>query len=323
VEGDVSSWSVLLSRRVGSVLASVPGGPLAYDVPDVATPTWLLLPSWLDEAWAKKGSGAPGALPEGVLTDLFWGQYALFLCVRIQDDLLDRERADLALLFVADRFLLESLESFQRFPALDTEFWSFYRSCLRETVDGILTVRQLEARPGGFATEHLALHARVSAIFKLGIAAVCHLHGRTGEIRWLSQLLDGLAIFGQICDDLRDLAPDLRAGRFTWGANTVLGGSAGERSAPEGWVGRLAVEFMRHDWGEPLLQELRRVVDETAQCVPDSAPFAVHELVRKLRARPGALDRGMHEARVRSVFGSDLGLTVVAPEWSNGFNSRS
>jgi hypothetical protein len=254
----------------------------------------------LDRAWAAEGRPA---LPDGELTDLLWGQYALFLQIRIQDDLLDRERTDLRLLFVADRFLLESLESFQGFPALDGQFWAFYRRCLRETVDGILEVRRLESVPGEFTVERLDLHARVSAIFKVGAAAVCRLHARDGEMPWLSDFMDRLAVFGQICDDLEDLAEDLEVGRFTWVANVLLGGRVGDPSEPEEWAGRLRDGFMRPEWGEPVLSELRRLARLTAEGVPDLAPPAVHDLVRELRNRPDALEQTMHEARVRWVFG--------------------
>ena len=305
-----SPWVEVLGRRVGSVLASVPGqtqepagGPPSYGRPDALTPPWLLLPSWLEQAWATEG---PQSLPDGELAELLWGQYALFLYIRIQDDLLDKERADLGLLFVADRFLLESLESFQRFPALNGQFWAFYRKCLRETVDGILEVRRLENTPGGFTVERLGLHARVSAIFKLGAAAVCRLHGRDGEMAWLSDFVDRLAILGQICDDFRDLAQDLEVGRFTWVANALLGGRVGDPIVPEEWAGRLRDGFMRPDWEEPVLAELRRLARLAAEGVPDSAPPAVHDLVRELRIRPDALEQGMHEARVRWVFGEVL-----------------
>lgn len=296
-----------LGRRVGSVLGSLPGeaGDAARSgrfgrTPDGRAPLWLRLPTWLNEAWQEEPTDD---VRDRGLPDLLWGQYALFLYIRLQDDLLDQHRDDLRLLFVADRFLLESLESFQRFPELDGEFLVFYRRCLRETVDGILAVRSLESEAGRFTAEHLDLHAQVSAIFKVGAVAVCRLHGRVREVPWVSQLLDRLAVFGQIGDDLQDLAPDLEVGRFTWAANVLMGAKGGEVIPPDERIRRLSGGLMRTERGEQLLAELRRLARLAAEGVPASAPRPVHDLARALHSQVGVLEQGMHEAKVRWVFG--------------------
>ena len=309
MEGALSPWADELSRRVGAVLTSLPGQPPALEgtvgllAADSHPPTWLLLPIWLEEAWGKPGAGS---LPEEVMRDLLWGQYSLFLCIRIQDDLLDRQRHDLRFLLVADRFLLESLEAFQRLPALNGEFWTLYRNCLRQTVDGILEVGRLEATPGAFTAQHLELHARVSAIFKLGVAALCSLHRRPEEMAWLSNLLDRLAVFGQLCDDLRDLSQDLENSRYTWVGNALPGAGRGNPILSEPYAGFVG-EFMQPDWAEPVLAELRGVAREAAAWVPASAPPAVHDLVGKLREKPDVLEQLLHETRVRALLGEIVG----------------
>jgi hypothetical protein len=263
----------------------------------------MRIPIWLDEPWSGGHSGSP---PGGDLAEVLWGQYALFLHVRLLDDLLDGQRDDLRLLYVADRFLLESLESFQRFPMLGDGFWTFYRGCLRATIDGILEVGRLEREPGGFRAEHLRLHSRVSGIFKVGTAAVCHLHGRDEDAGWLSHLQDQLAIMGQIGDDLKDLADDLKVGRYTWVGNTMLDARPGEVLTPDERASRLGERLMRPERGAMIVEELRRAARAAAAEVPASAPRPIHELVRSLGATPDALDQSMHEARVRLVFGDVL-----------------
>lgn len=301
------AWAQYLERRIGSVAASIPGrtdlaggDAPSLHLPDGPTPTWLLLPIWLDQAWAKAPSGPP---PGGALAEILWGQYALFLTIRIQDDLFDRQRDDLRLVYVADRFLLESQEAFQRVPGLDAAFWGFYRSCLRETVDGILEVGRLERAPGPFTAQHLSLHARVSAIFKVGVAAACRLHGREGDAAWLARLQDQLAIVSQIGDDLEDVAADLESGRFTWVGNTLLDAKVGESIPPDARTRRLAAGWMRPDRGATIVRELKRTVAAASAGVPESAPRRVRDLLHKLNAIPTEVEQGMHEARVRLVFG--------------------
>jgi len=300
-------WEKDLRRRIGAVFASIPGGmdgerrggaavPIGVD----GTPGWISLPMRLDRGWAEE-RGEP--LAGGVLHELLWGQYALFLCIRLQDDLLDGAREDLHLILVADHFLLASLEAFQRFPELDPAFWAFYRECVRDTINGDLEVERLEKEPGRFTRAHLGLHARVSAILRVGAAAVARLRGRDGDIAWLSRFQDHLAVFNQIGDDLDDLVPDLMDGRFTWVGNTLLAAEPGESLTPDERARRLGEGFMCPERGEAIFEELRHIARAAANEVPASAPQAIHDLVRELSAVPDELERIMHETRVRRVFG--------------------
>jgi hypothetical protein len=299
-------WMEEMSRRIGSVLLSVSGqsemgdgDSSLYPLPEGPAPNWFLLPIWLDEAWAGQGAKP---LPAGALADVLWAQYALFLHIRIHDDLLDRQRDDLRLLFVADRFLVESWESLQRFDRLDQSFWNLYRQWLGETVDGILRVRDLEEVRGQFKEEHLDLHAQVGAIFKVGAAAICHLQGRGQEMAWLSRVLDRLAVFSQICDDLQDLLPDVQDGRYTWVANALLGVETGEPSVPAESARLVGAGLMHPERGWVITEELRRLSRAAADELPPSAPRRLRDLVQGLELRVDGLEQEMHEARVRWVF---------------------
>jgi hypothetical protein len=297
-----------MRARAASVVASVRGlngaaadGRAAFGVPDHVTPYWLSLPVWLDQAWRQ--ASPREALTRSEIADLLWAQYALFLHVRLLDDLLDGHRTDLRLLPVADRFLLESLGGFQQFPPLDGAFWMFYRSCLRETVDGLLEARELEAEPGRFTTERLDLHARVSAIFQLGTGALCWLYGRRGELAWLSALFHRLAVFSQICDDLQDLAPDVAAGRFTWVASTALQARAGQPLDPDQCARRVGEGLLRPEGTAAVVSALRETAGAAIRIVPESAPRRVRDLVRSLAQRIDAIEQDLHETAVRWVFG--------------------
>ncbi len=307
------AWAQHLDRRISAVLESIPGfadlrpgRALGIRRSEGELPSWMRIPLWLDECWA---DARVGGVPGGDLAEILWGQFALFLFIRLQDDVLDRARDDLRLIVVADRFLVECLESFQPFPELNGGFWAFYRRCLRDTVDGALAVGRLEKEPGEFTAEHLGLHARVGGIFKVGAAAVCRLHGREGDAGWLARLQDQLAIMGQIADDVQDLGDDLQDGRFTWVGNTMLAARPGEAISADERAVRLGAGLMRPERGAAVVEELRRVARAAAAEVPDSAPRQIHELVLGLGAVPVELERTMHEARVRSVFGDLLPAT--------------
>jgi hypothetical protein len=292
-----------LYRRTIAVLESVPGHASGYGpaLEDAAMPHWLHFPGWLEEAWGGDSSR---------LSDICWGQYALFHCLRVQDDVLDGQCTKPELILVAQRFFVESLESFQQISQLPDAFWATYRGCVRETIDAILKVRQLEARPGVFTAEDLHLHGCVGAIFRLGTAAVCHLHRNPHELVWLNRLLDGLLIISQLMDDIEDLAGDLEAGRFTWVANVVLGLHPDEAVSTGERTSRLAEALAESDWPDAVLSELRRVARGVAPSVPVTAPKAFHHLVRELLTRADALAQQFHETRVRLVLADVFNQSV-------------
>lgn len=255
---------------------------------------WLVLPECLDQAW---GSGASR------ISEILWGQYALFLTMRLQDDLLDGDDNDPAMALVAHRALLESLEAFSGLPRLGPSFWALYRRALSDTLDGMLEARFIETEPGRFATRDLEVHARVCGIFRIGTAAVCHMHRRARELRWLLPLLDALAVTCQIFDDLEDLPSDLERGRYTWVANTFLGLAPGEALTPSGRRRRPVEAFMGNQRLATVRDRLRHLAKKMVRIVPKRAPSPIHDLVRDLSARPDAVVQCLHEARVRWVFG--------------------
>ena len=302
-----SPYMARVYERVREVLASFPvDGAVeealssAFDAVPLIPP-WFFLPISLDEAWRTHDAhDVPAPALEGIL----WGQYALFLHVRIHDDLLDGQRNDLRLVFAADRFLLESLDLFESLPGLNHEFRAFYLRCLRETVNGILEVARLESEPGRFQTDDLALHSRVCAIFKVGVAAVCHLYKRSADIGWLSALLDYVAVFSQIGDDVQDLAQDLEAGRFTWVGNMLLDIRPGESISRSELSSRLGEGLMLSNRGQVVIDELRRVARGAAAILPETAPGPVRDFVLRLGQQTSVLEEELHVARVRHVFGA-------------------
>ena len=129
---------------------------------------WSLLPRWL--AADRRFVAIPPR--RAWLNDIVWAQYCLFLFVRIHDDLFDRQAHSSSLVFVADQLLLEAETTFAKHRP-DAAFWRLFRANLTTTLAGILKVDALQRRPRAMKTSALVLHASVSAIFKVGAAAIC------------------------------------------------------------------------------------------------------------------------------------------------------
>ena len=321
------AWARHLDRMIGAVLDTVPGnddirslralGPCSADREG---PSWMRIAFWLDAIWA---AGDPGREPGGALADVLWGQYALFLSLRVKDDVLDGRRGDLRLLLVADRFLVESLRSFRRVRELGDAFWQSYLDCVQGTLDGAAEVGRLEAEPGAFRAEHLGLHARVAGMAKVGVAAVCHIHHKEAELAWLSHFQDHLAVANQIEDDLRDLADDLRVGRYTWVGNTLLALRPGEVLSPDERASRLGQGLLRPERSAAIAGLLRRTLRAASAVVPASAPHHFSDLVQRLAAAPAEIERSLHETRVRWIFGQDLDAASPPSRPTNSPSSTS
>lgn len=175
---------------------------------------WTLLPGWL---LRHPRFAARAHADRGFLRDVLWGQYCLFLFIRIHDDLLDGQAHSPALLFVADSLLVESERSLakhlQRAP-----FWELFRDLLDTTLRAVLDVDALQRRPGGMRLETLGKYGDVSAIFRVGSAAVCAKCRRMDDFQHVSAFAHHLAVANQIVDDVRDVQEDLDRGRFNFAA---------------------------------------------------------------------------------------------------------
>ena len=176
---------------------------------------WLLLPQWL-----ARSTGMATRKDAGFLRDVLWGQYALFLFVRIHDDLVDHQARSPWLAYVGDRYLVESVAAFSRHAG--REFWPLFWALVTETLDGIAEADRLQrcTRPDRRAL--LAAYARVAAIFKVGSLAVLQRARRMHLYPAVSRFKDHTAMAGQILDDLQDLDEDLEDGRRNYVAARVL-----------------------------------------------------------------------------------------------------
>jgi hypothetical protein len=254
-------------------------------------PYWLFLPRWL----AKK-FGAPRAR---VVDDFVWGQYCLFACVRMRDDVLDRQAANPRLVFAADGFLVEAERAFAR-HVRDDDFWAFFRQALDHTAHGILEADALQRRATGSVKPLCAAYMRVSAIFKVGSAAICLPASRRGALARVGCFADHLAVAGQLLDDLEDLHEDLADGRCNAAARVLAPGV--------GPVNATASETVAHAVvAGPRLKALLDMVDRRIGMARAAiAPLRIGEAdayLLRIARELADVRLKLHRARVRAVFG--------------------
>ena len=233
---------------------------------------------------------------------MLWGQYCLFLFVRIHDDVFDGHATQASLVFAADALLVESERAFARhFDA--GSFWSLFRGYLDTSLRAIVEVDARQRGPNGMRRADLALYARVSAIFKTGAAAVCVRCRRLADLPSVERFIDGVAVATQILDDLVDTTDDLRRGRLNVAAAALFrhraGSGAGRaqlvrqvarRARVEAALDRLFAEAATH------LQRARAAAD--ALGLVEASHYA-ESFERSLVK----LDDRLHRSRVKDLLG--------------------
>jgi hypothetical protein len=216
----VGAWPPRLRADLEEYLLTHDGGQPATPRTPSGAPYWLWLPR---ELWASYAGGravSNGSIERSFLEDVLWGQYCLFLFVRIQDDLFDGQTSARSLLYVADQFLVESERAFAVHLRLESIFWSEYRRLLQITTMGILEVDALQRRRSRRGL--LQAYKRVASIFHSGTLAVCLGLGRTRPLSALVEVSNDLSVAGQIVDDLLDIGEDLERGRWNFVALSLL-----------------------------------------------------------------------------------------------------
>ena len=287
------SWPQAVADDVAAYLGqsrSGAGGPR-----DDGERLWSMLPRWLldDRRFA-----AAAHRRRGWLDDILWAQYCLFLFVRIHDDLFDGQTQKRSLLFVADELLVESESTLARHISAGP-FWQLFRESVATTLQGILKVDACQQRPGAMSRRSLALYADVSAIFKVGTAAVTVGSGRMREFRHLGRFSDEMAIAEQILDDLFDVEEDLARERYNFAANRLLGG---DPARVAGRADRLAREVLFGDGVSALLQTVHQHLDRAGAAIAPLRLAPAARYVDAFRRGVDELRKQVHAARVAHIF---------------------
>ncbi|HUI63907.1 MAG TPA: hypothetical protein VL126_03620 [Bacteroidota bacterium] len=180
----------------------------------------MALPGWLAIHFARSDSRFhPGT--DRLLEDVLWGQYALFVALRMQDDLFDRQADSRSLIFAPDLFIAESAKCFAGLCGDIPAFWDLYGDCTARTVRAILEVEILQKAGECPVDALLEKYAEVNSIFKVGSAAVCLLADGFDQFSAVSQFCDEIAKVAQIYDDIEDVTADLADGRMNYVARRI------------------------------------------------------------------------------------------------------
>lgn len=217
LERFLGSWPPELRTEFRSYWRNLRSAGCQVGEPERSAPVtyWLALPVWLASRY---GGVFPAArrTAADLLPEVLWGQYALFIAIRIQDDLFDGQARSHALMFASGLFLVESTRCFGAICGDVPGFWELYGESLRKTTQGILEADLLQQAGECPADSLLIKYAEVSSIFKVGSAALCMLAGRFDEFGHLSRFCDEMAEVSQIFDDLEDVLEDLERGRSNY-----------------------------------------------------------------------------------------------------------
>src|SRR6516164_9684171 len=119
----------------------------------------MVMPAWLESFIAARES----RLEAGFLGDALWGQYCLFMFIRLQDRIFDGHSGARPLMYIADQYLVESERQFASHFSGEDDFWEMYRSRLRETTLAILHTARLHRQEGARSAVILEAARNVNA----------------------------------------------------------------------------------------------------------------------------------------------------------------
>ena len=239
----------------------------------------------------------------GLLGDALWGQYCLFKCIRLQDDVFDGHATDLTLVYAADLFLVEAERAFAPHFPRRSPFWTVFWPALESTARAIVTVDALQRRPGCDPARLAREYARVAAVLKVGAAAVCLGHRRAADAAALDALADEWAIADQILDDLDDVADDLRRGRFNYVAQRLCRGRGADALTAAEARRAVARALARGGGADRVLDDAGRRFARAARAARDLGVPAVAELTAAGSRAVDARRRAFLGAQARLAFG--------------------
>jgi len=259
-------------------------------------PFWLVVPWRLDEAYR-----SPRSARASFLADALWGQYCLFQCIRLQDDVFDGHTTDLALVYASDQFLIEAERAFRKHFRRSSRFWGVFWQAFESTTQAIVHVDEMQKSVGCDPATLARQYAKVGSVLKIGTTAVCLGHRRPGDLAALGRLADDVAMGDQILDDLEDVADDLGHGRFNYVAQRICGRGGTARSDPEDARRAIARALAVGDGAGQVLGDARRYFDRAAATAEGLRIPALSTLPAAGRRAVDGLARAFHRAQVKVV----------------------
>jgi hypothetical protein len=175
---------------------------------------WWSLPGWLFDSFTSRKNKR--SVPPGLFDDVMWGQYCLFLFLRIQDDTCDGSTKERSLLYTGNEFLLEAERAFAKHFDRLSPFWRFYRKRLQQTFRAGVEIERLQQNSRTNPSELIRAYANVGHAFAVAPAALCTLLGPDKTTRRVLKFTEEMTVAGQIMDDLEDIHEDLKRDRYNY-----------------------------------------------------------------------------------------------------------
>jgi hypothetical protein len=252
---------------------------------------WTVIPNAL--ARVRHGGRMP---TESFLDDVLWGQYCIFLFVRIRDDLFDAHVHGRQLQVAADMILEEGTRAFARHFDRQSSFWNAFRTLLAGTQKAIADVDMLQRRVRS-PRVILRLYAKVSAIFKIGLAAVCIQCDRRNQFKQIAACFDEIATAGHIVDDLEDVDEDLRRKRFNYVAAVILRKSKAGTSHRDRDL-HVARTLLYGDGTARIMREARLHLTRAEEALQSLRLPEVRSYLRMQRANVALLSQTLQKRRI-------------------------
>jgi hypothetical protein len=269
--------------------------------PEYHQPYWLLLAQWLVNTW--QGPGKEPLFDRRTVEDILWGQYCLFLCVKIHDDIFDAHTHRSSLIYAGDLFLVEAHEVFLRYFDSSSPFWKFFHSSIAETLRTIFAIDQFQCDGSTHSPQSLKLFAKEYAICKIAAYALCLKAGRKDEFPRIARFADEMAIVGQAIDDLQDIEVDYERGRINFAASFLLRFGNNGQQLGSRTLERIGENLLRTDASTRFFLELQRHVDAASKSMePLQIPDATWFLGSYTKHLKRMEDR-FHRQRVKQIFG--------------------
>lgn len=262
----------------------------AYD-PLRMLPHWIALPVLYAEctrcAYAYELRGR-------VLRGLLWGQFCMFLAVRLLDDLADGQAADAALAGAAWDAMAEADRAFA--ASLGDDGRARARAALAGSLRAIPRTAALQALARPPLGALLRTYRQVNALFKPVPHFLALRNGEPAHARALARCYDALATGLQLLDDIEDLRGDFRAGR----RNAVIAAVVDdypEFRIPESG---LVLPLFPHDSISCIVARARVCFDKAAAT---TRPVDIPAVTRFVRSYAASLEQAERNAkrRVRCV----------------------
>jgi len=168
--------------------------------------------------------------------------------------------------------------------------------------NAIIELRSLKTSQNPEPGEILLLHAKASAIFKIGPAAVCAKMRRMSQFASMSIFADEMAKIGQALDDLTDIEQDFGQGELNYASAFILQRLEREIPARKHALTRIRSVFLGSDVIPQFFQELRTHFLKARRALQPMEIGAASEYFQRYEAELIAIEEYLYRRQIKLIF---------------------